>query len=112
MQDGSLDKYRLYQIDISKLTQTAAEGLGLSTKEVARCKNFWALGLMFWMYNRPTEREIDSIQKKFAKLPQIAEANVRAFKAGYYYGETAEIFDASYVVRAAQLAATQIAAMT
>jgi 2-oxoglutarate ferredoxin oxidoreductase subunit alpha len=103
LEDGSLDKYRLHKIDISKLTQNAAEGLGLSTKEVGRCKNFWALGLMFWMYNRPTEREIESIKQKFAKLPQIAEANVRAFKAGYNYGETAEIFDASYVVRPAKL---------
>src|SRR5437879_5725299 len=73
LEDGSLDKYRDYKIDISKLTQNACEGLGLSTKEVARCKNFWALGLMFWMYNRPTERELDSIKAKFAKLPQIAE---------------------------------------
>ena len=103
LEDGSLEKYRLHKIDISKLTQNAAEGLGLSTKEVQRCKNFWALGLMFWMYNRPTDRELDSIKQKFAKLPQIAEANVRAFKAGYNYGETAEIFDASYVVRPAKL---------
>jgi len=103
LEDGSLDKYRVYKIDISKLTQNACDGLGLSTKEVARCKNFWALGLMFWMYNRPTEREHDSIRAKFAKLPQIAEANLRAFKAGYNYGETTEIFDASYVVRPAQL---------
>src|SRR5262245_50861036 len=103
LEDGSLDKYRVYKIDISKLTQNACDGLGLSTKEVARCKNFWALGLMFWMYNRPTEREHDSIRAKFAKLPQIAEANLRAFKAGYNYGETAEIFDASYVVKPAKL---------
>jgi 2-oxoglutarate ferredoxin oxidoreductase subunit alpha len=103
LQDGTLEKYRLFQIDISKLTQNAAEGLGLSTKEVQRCKNFWALGLMFWMYNRPTERELESIKAKFGKMPQIAEANVRAFKAGYNYGETAEIFDASYVVRPAKL---------
>src|SRR5215813_2069062 len=103
LEDGSLDKYRLYKIDISKLTQNAAEGLGLSTKEVARCKNFWALGLMFWMYNRPTERELESIRAKFAKLPQIAEANLRAFKVVYNYAETTEIFDASYVVRPAKL---------
>src|SRR5690242_930498 len=103
LEDGSLEKYRLHKIDITKLTQNAAEGLGLSTKEVQRCKNFWALGLMFWMYNRPTERELESIKQKFAKLPQIAEANLRAFKAGYNYGETAEIFDASYVVKPAKL---------
>src|SRR5438105_3739097 len=56
LEDGSLAKYRIYPIDISKATQTACEGVGLSTKEVSRCKNFWALGLMFWMYNRPAER--------------------------------------------------------
>jgi 2-oxoglutarate ferredoxin oxidoreductase subunit alpha len=101
--DGSLDQYRLYKIDISKLTATALADSGLSTKEIARCKNFFALGLMFWMYNRETEREIASIREKFGKNPAIAEANVKVFKAGYHYGETAEIFSSSYQVKAASI---------
>jgi 2-oxoglutarate ferredoxin oxidoreductase subunit alpha len=102
VEDGSLEHYRLYKIDISKLTATALQDSGLSTKEVARCKNFFALGLMFWLYNRDTEREIGNIQEKFAKTPNIAAANIKVFKAGYHYGETAEMFTHSYSVRPAQ----------
>jgi 2-oxoglutarate/2-oxoacid ferredoxin oxidoreductase subunit alpha len=101
--DGSLEQYRLYKIDISKLTATALADTGLSTKEISRCKNFFALGLMFWMYNRETEREIASIREKFGKNPAIAEANVKVFKAGYHYGETAEIFSSSYQVKPASI---------
>ncbi len=104
LEDGSLDAYRLVKIDISKLTTAALEGLGLSTKEVGRCKNFFALGLMFWLYNRPTERQIESIRQKFGKNPQIAEANIRAFNAGYNFGETTELFPTSFVVPPAKLA--------
>jgi 2-oxoglutarate ferredoxin oxidoreductase subunit alpha len=103
IEDGSLEQYKLYKIDISKLTATALSESGLSTKEVARCKNFFALGLMFWMYNRETEREIASIKEKFGKKPEIAEANIKVFKAGYHYGETAEIFASSYQVKAAAI---------
>jgi 2-oxoglutarate ferredoxin oxidoreductase subunit alpha len=103
LEDGSLSSYRMHKIDISKLTQNALEGTGLGTKEIGRCKNFFALGLMFWMYNRPTEKEISSIKEKFAKSPQLAEANIKAFNAGYNYGETAEIFISTYNVPAASI---------
>jgi 2-oxoglutarate ferredoxin oxidoreductase subunit alpha len=101
LEDGSLDKYRTYKIDISKLTATALSDSGLSTKEIGRSKNFFTLGLMFWMYSRDTEQEIKNIRAKFSKLPAIAEANVKVFKAGYHYGETAEIFTSNYDVKPA-----------
>src|SRR5262249_12025865 len=102
--DGSLEQlYKVYKIDISKLTATALAESGLSTKEIARCKNFFALGLMFWMYNRDTEREIASIKEKFGKKMEIAEANIKVFKAGYHYGETAEIFATSFHVKPAAI---------
>ncbi|HEX2569565.1 MAG TPA: 2-oxoacid:acceptor oxidoreductase subunit alpha [Polyangia bacterium] len=101
LEDGSLDRYKVYRIDVSKLTALALQDSGLSTKEVSRCKNFFALGLMFWLYNRDTEKEIKNIQEKFGKTPAIAEANIKVFKAGYHYGETAEIFTHSYQVRPA-----------
>lgn len=103
LEDGSLSKYKLHAIDISKLTAQTLEGSGLSTKEIGRCKNFFALGLMFWLYNRPVEPEIKSIEEKFKKAPHLAEANIKVFKAGYHFGETAEIFPTSYVVPPAEI---------
>jgi 2-oxoglutarate ferredoxin oxidoreductase subunit alpha len=99
--DGSLSKYRVHAIDISKLTSLALEGTGLSAKEVGRSKNMFALGLMLWLYNRPTEPTLRFLQNKFAAKPKIAEGNQRALKAGYHYGETAELFERTYHVRPA-----------
>ncbi len=99
--DGSLDKYRTYKIDINKLVHLALADTGMSTKDIGRCKNYWALGLMFWMYNRPVEKEEASIREKFTKRPDLAEANIKAFRSGFNYGETAEIFNGSFAVRAA-----------
>jgi 2-oxoglutarate/2-oxoacid ferredoxin oxidoreductase subunit alpha len=104
LEDDSLSKYRLFAIDITKLTEAALADTGLSSRDVGRCKNFFALGLMFWMYDRPMEPEYKSIQEKFAKNPKIAEANIKAFKAGYHYGETAEIFSQNFMVRPATIA--------
>lgn len=104
LEDGSLSGYRVHALDISRLTSTALADTGLSTREVSRCKNFFALGLMFWLYNRAPEREVLAIQARFGKAPALADANIRAFKAGYHYGETTEIFNGSYVVRAAAIA--------
>ena len=103
LEDGSLASYKLYAVDVNKLTAEALKETGLSSKEIGRCKNFFALGMAFWMYNRPTEPELESIRKKFGKKPEIAEANVKAFLAGYHYGETAEIFTESIEVRPAAL---------
>jgi 2-oxoglutarate ferredoxin oxidoreductase subunit alpha len=85
-------KYRVHSIDITKLTNGALDDTDLSPKEKARCKNFFALGLMFWTYSRDHMREAENIRAKFAKKPRYAEANIKAFKAGYHYGETAEVF--------------------
>jgi 2-oxoglutarate ferredoxin oxidoreductase subunit alpha len=96
--DGSLQKYKVHAIDISQLTNAALEGSELSTKEKGRAKNFFALGLVFWMYGRDPETEIRRIHQQFAKKPEFGEANVKVFKAGYHYGETAEVFQTIYKV--------------
>ena len=101
LEDGSLTRYRIHTVDISQLTLSALEGSELSTKEKARAKNFFALGLVFWMYGRDPESEIRRIYQQFAKKPQFGEANVKVFKAGYHYGETAEVFQTQYKVPSA-----------
>ncbi|MEX0602668.1 MAG: 2-oxoacid:acceptor oxidoreductase subunit alpha, partial [Bacteroidota bacterium] len=103
LKDGSLEKYRLYEVDISKLTALALQDLNLSSKLVDRSKNFFALGMMYWMYNRPMDSTIDWIQKKFSGKPDIMEANLRVLKAGWNYGETTEIFTVRYEVGPAKL---------
>jgi 2-oxoglutarate/2-oxoacid ferredoxin oxidoreductase subunit alpha len=95
-------KYRLHPIDISKLTNAALDQTDLSSKEKGRCKNFFALGLMFWAYSRDPETETSQIKAKFSKDERLGDANVRAFKAGYHYGETAEMFQDVYRVEQAR----------
>ncbi|GAB4562118.1 MAG: 2-oxoacid:acceptor oxidoreductase subunit alpha [Haliangiales bacterium] len=94
-------RYRLHAIDITQLTTAALEDTDLSTKEKGRCKNFFALGLLYWMYSRDPAMQIDNIQAKFAKKQRLADANIKVFKAGYHYGETAEVFQDVYEVAAA-----------
>jgi len=98
VEDGSLDKYKLHAVDISQLTHAALDDTDLSTKEKSRSKNFFALGLVFWMYGREPESEVRRIYQQFAKKPGYGEANVKVFKAGYHYGETAEVFQTVYKV--------------
>lgn len=98
IEDGSLDKWKVHAVDISQLTMTALDGSELSNKDKGRAKNFFALGLVFWMYGRETESEIRRIHQQFAKKPGFGEANVVVFKAGYHYGETAEVFQTVYKV--------------
>jgi len=102
LEDGSLDKYKVHTVDISHLTMTALDGSPLSNKEKGRAKNFFALGLVFWMYGREPENEIRRIVQQFAKKPDLGDANVKVFKAGYHYGETAEVFQTVYKVPAAK----------
>jgi len=104
LEDGSLAGYRLYKIDISELTAHALKDSGLSKKEVARCKNYYALGLMLSLYNRPLEKEEADIRAKFTKMPEIAEGNVLALRAGYAYTDATEMFVTSYRVRPARIA--------
>ncbi|MBI4428161.1 MAG: 2-oxoacid:acceptor oxidoreductase subunit alpha [Ignavibacteriales bacterium] len=103
LKDGSLSKYQVFEVDISKLTALALQDLNLSSKIADRSKNFFALGMMYWMYNRPMEPTIKWIQSKFANKPDIMEANIRVLKAGWSYGETTEIFKVRYQVAAAKL---------
>ena len=99
LEDGTLDtKYKVHAVDISQLTTSALDDSELTNKEKGRAKNFFALGLVFWMYGRETEGEIRRIYQQFAKNPQFGEANVKVFKAGYHYGETAEVFQTVYKV--------------
>jgi 2-oxoglutarate ferredoxin oxidoreductase subunit alpha len=104
LEDGSLESYSLLNIDISKLTLASVKETGLSTKEANRCKNFWTLGLMFWIYGRPMEPSIKWIEGKFGKRPDLVAANIAALKAGHAYGETAEVAHFSYEVPKASLA--------
>jgi 2-oxoglutarate/2-oxoacid ferredoxin oxidoreductase subunit alpha len=104
LEDGSLSKYKVHAVDISQLTMTALDSTDLSNKEKGRAKNFFALGLVFWMYGREPESEIRRIHQQFAKKPQFGEANVKVFKAGYHYGETAEVFQTIYKVPPAHFA--------
>ncbi|MDD5175703.1 MAG: 2-oxoacid:acceptor oxidoreductase subunit alpha [Sterolibacterium sp.] len=98
LEDSSLDNYRVYRIDISEFTAQALRDSGLSKKEVGRCKNYYALGLMMCLYSRPLENEIADIYKKFAKKPEIANANATALTAGYAYAEATEMFATTYQV--------------
>jgi 2-oxoglutarate/2-oxoacid ferredoxin oxidoreductase subunit alpha len=104
LEDGSLDAYDLLAIDVTKATLAAVKETGLSTKEANRCKNFWTLGLMFWIYGRDPQQTVSWIQQKFRGRVEIANANVLALKAGYAYGETAEISHYRYEVPAAPVA--------
>lgn len=104
LQDGSLARFQVYKVPVSKMTSNAIADMNLSTKFIDKTKNFFALGLMYWMYNRPLDQSIKFIQEKFGgKDPQVAEANLRVLKAGYNYGDTVEIFTTRYEVRPAKL---------
>ncbi len=96
--------YKIFPLDMNKLAEHALEGSGLSSKEIARCKNYLALGVMYWLYSRPSEPQLENIAKKFAKKPELAAANQKVFKAGYAYGETSEVFFQRYEVPASKLA--------
>src|SRR5262245_46453546 len=103
LEDGTLDGYHVHTVALTSLTQEAVKESGVSKREAERSKNMFALGLMSWLYHRPTEGTVNFLESKFAKRPEIAEANVAAFKAGYNYGETSEDFAVSYEVAPAQL---------
>lgn len=103
LEDGSLDGYRVYEVDVSSMTKEALSDTDLSYKEVDRCKNMFVLGLLFWMYNRPMDPTLKFLKKKFGDEPRIAEANIKVLKTGYHFGETAEVFTSRYTVEEADL---------
>ena len=91
LNDDTLSGYKVIKVPITKLTTNALADSSLSTKEVVRCKNFFALGMMYWLYNRPLEPTLNWIEEKFKKRPEFVEANKKVLNAGYYFGETTEI---------------------
>jgi len=106
------ERYRLHKVDMTGLTHEAIKDLPLNTKEKDRTKNFFALGLVSWIYTRPLEPTLVWIEKRFAKNKDIAEANTRVLKAGHAFGETAEIFAEHYAVEPAEMAPGLYRAMT
>ena len=91
LEDGSLAKWQLVHFNISQLTLDAVKPFGLGNKEALRCKNMWTLGLALWMFDRDRQPIVDWLNAKFAKKPELAEANIAALNAGHAYGETVEI---------------------
>jgi 2-oxoglutarate ferredoxin oxidoreductase subunit alpha len=103
LDDGTLDGYRVFKVPMSSMTVTAVEELGLGRKAAERCKNFFALGMLYFLYERPIEPTVEWIQGKFAKAPDLARANVLAMKAGHNFADTLEAFQEVYRVEKAQL---------
>jgi 2-oxoglutarate ferredoxin oxidoreductase subunit alpha len=105
LDDDSLKGYVVHRIPLTALNRKALENIeGLSSKEVDRCQNFFALGLSFWIYDRPTDTTREWIKQKFSKTPEIAAANLKALEAGYSLGETMETFQTRYRIKRAHLA--------
>jgi len=101
--DGSLERYVVYEVPMTTLTKDAVAPLGVKPRDAERSKNFFALGLISWMYTRPSEPTYAWIEEKFGKRPEVAAANRAAFNAGHAFGETAELFDHAFVVKPAHL---------
>lgn len=104
LEDGSLSRYRLIKVPLSSLTANALAELGMTKRETERSKNFFALGIMYWLYDRPMDPTLHWIDEKFGKNPLISQANTMALKAGYNYADTTEIFHEHYRVKKAALA--------
>jgi 2-oxoglutarate ferredoxin oxidoreductase subunit alpha len=105
LEDGTLEDYSVHAVDLTQLTLDALEGSALSRKDAGRSKNMFALGLLSWMYSRPTEGTLNFVRQKFKAKPDIAEANIAAFTAGWNFGETTEAFAVCYEVKPAPLPA-------
>jgi 2-oxoglutarate/2-oxoacid ferredoxin oxidoreductase subunit alpha len=103
LEDRSLDAYRLFPVELTKLTRLALKELGLDAKSMDRCKNFFALGMCYWLYNRTMDATYKWLDEKFGKKPLLAEANKLAMKAGYSYCEATEAFQESYEIPPAKL---------
>ena len=99
--DGSLSAYTVYEVPMTSITQEVCKEAGVKPRDAERSKNFFALGLVSWLYTRPVEATLEWITERFAAKPQVAEANTRAFRAGYDFGETAELFESNYEIRPA-----------
>ena len=103
LKDGSLDKFRVHEIDVTKLTRTCLEGSGMGTKDIDRSKNMFVLGFIYWMYNRSLDTTIEFLKEQFRKRPELIDANVKVLKAGYNYGDTTETPMTRYEVKPAPM---------
>jgi 2-oxoglutarate/2-oxoacid ferredoxin oxidoreductase subunit alpha len=103
MEDHSLDAFRVFPVELQRLTRAALQHLGLDAKAMDRCKNFFALGMCYWLYNRSMDSTVRWIEDKFKKKALLVEANKLALKAGYSYCEATEAFQISYEIPPAQL---------
>ena len=105
LEGDDLGGYQVFRVPMGKLTAEACKDTGLPGRVIARCKNFFALGLVYWLYSRPLEPTLRWIENKFSTNPAVADANTKALKAGYFFGETAELFPARYAVAPAKIPA-------
>jgi 2-oxoglutarate ferredoxin oxidoreductase subunit alpha len=103
LEDGSLERWQLVPVQLTTLTLEALKDSGLGKKEAERSKNMFTLGLLSWMYHRPTEGTVRFLERQFRRKPEIAAANIAAFRAGYNYGETTEAFAVSYEIKPAPM---------
>lgn len=103
LEDNSLDKYQVYQVEVTKMTTLALKDTGLPNRSVMRSRNFFALGVVSWLYNRPIEPTLEWIQQRFGKNKAVAEANTLAIKGGYNLGENTDMFASSYEIKPAQI---------
>jgi 2-oxoglutarate ferredoxin oxidoreductase subunit alpha len=104
LEDESLAAYAVHPLDLTGMTVEAVKEFGLSRKDAARAKNMFALGLLSWMYGRPTESTIAFLERRFAKVEDIRDANITAYKAGWNFGETTEAFVVRYEIKPAPMA--------
>jgi 2-oxoglutarate ferredoxin oxidoreductase subunit alpha len=105
LEDDTLKGYRVHKLPVTTLNMNALKGqVELSRKEMDRCKNFFALGVLYWLYDRPMETTLEWIRAKFAKLPEVAKANEIALKTGYNFADTTEVFTTHFTVKKAQIA--------
>ncbi len=112
LEDGSLSTYQLVKVPLTRLNTETLADTGLGAKIVDRSKNFFALGLVYWLFDRPLEPTLKWIEQKFGKNPTIADANVKSLKAGYHFGETTEVFTHSYQVAKAEIPPGKYRAVT
>ncbi len=103
LDDGSLSDYAVHPVDLTGMTIEAVKEFGLSRKDASRAKNMFALGLLSWLYGRPTESTVGFLQKRFAKVPDIRDANITAFRTGWNFGETTETFAVTYEIKPAPM---------
>ena len=105
LEDGSLAGYRVHKLPVTTLNMNALKGnVDLSRKEIDRCKNFFALGVLYWLYDRPMENTLAWITSKFGKNPELAKANEIALKTGYNFADTTEVFTTHYTIKKAKIA--------